>query len=205
MVHNTVFIASDYPNAIEYRFAETRNAVITANLTNAAIRSRNGGDAIEGGNVDYAEPEWFSNPSEGDLHLAKPIPNVTKTQLALPQIATDIDCDPRPAGKKTDIGADHTQLQPDLALVVAPPSELTRMVAYAQGEWRRVKVKYTELRAAPLKSQLLWAGVSGAAFLFLAQFVLLAYVLLRVRKLGKELAKLKGRRRSSSGLPKTLR
>jgi pectate lyase len=43
--NNKVFIQGSYPNAIEYRFAATKNVVIKDNVTNKSIASRDGGQA----------------------------------------------------------------------------------------------------------------------------------------------------------------
>jgi hypothetical protein len=112
VVHNSVFVAGNYPNAIEYRFKSTKHAFVTANLTNAAITSRDGGDAVVGGNIDYAQADWFTNSATGDLHITAPVPNAVKAQLTSPDVPFDIDCEPRNGGR-TDVGADHSDLQPN--------------------------------------------------------------------------------------------
>lgn len=43
--NNKVFIEGNYPNAIEYRFAATKNVLIKGNVTNKPIVSRDGGQA----------------------------------------------------------------------------------------------------------------------------------------------------------------
>ena len=48
--NNKIFIEGNYPNAIEYRFAATKNVVIKDNMTNKAIISRDGGQAQLSGN-----------------------------------------------------------------------------------------------------------------------------------------------------------
>jgi hypothetical protein len=42
---NTILLATGYPNAIEYRFSRTTAVVIEGNITNKAIKARNGGSA----------------------------------------------------------------------------------------------------------------------------------------------------------------
>ena len=66
--NNSIYI--QYPNAIEYRFAETQHVEIANNLTNQLIRSRNGGLANLNNNYIQADPTWFIDISAGDLHLA---------------------------------------------------------------------------------------------------------------------------------------
>lgn len=45
IMNNIIFMTTDYPNAIEYRFEHTNNVLIQGNITNKAIKSRNGGSA----------------------------------------------------------------------------------------------------------------------------------------------------------------
>ncbi|MEM1189215.1 MAG: right-handed parallel beta-helix repeat-containing protein [Pseudomonadota bacterium] len=57
---NYIFLAHDYPNAIEYRFAATRDALITGNVVNRSIAARDGGHAVVEGNrtSSTAESAW---------------------------------------------------------------------------------------------------------------------------------------------------
>lgn len=50
IINNLIFIEGNYPNAIEYRFAATKNVVIKGNVTNKSIVSRDGGQAELSGN-----------------------------------------------------------------------------------------------------------------------------------------------------------
>jgi hypothetical protein len=50
IINNKIFIEGNYPNAIEYRFAKTKNVVIKDNVTNKSIVSRDGGQAELSGN-----------------------------------------------------------------------------------------------------------------------------------------------------------
>jgi hypothetical protein len=50
IVNNSVFIEGNYPNAIEYRFAATKNLLIKNNVTNKSIVSRDDGQAESSGN-----------------------------------------------------------------------------------------------------------------------------------------------------------
>jgi hypothetical protein len=50
IINNSVFIEGNYPNAIEYRFAASKNLLIKNNETNKSIASRNGGRAELSGN-----------------------------------------------------------------------------------------------------------------------------------------------------------
>lgn len=51
IVNNSVFIEGNYPNAIEYRFAATKNVMIKDNVTNRSIASRDGAQAELSGNL----------------------------------------------------------------------------------------------------------------------------------------------------------
>lgn len=44
--NNVLYMTTSYPNAIEYRFEHTKNVVIEGNITNKAIKKRNGAEAI---------------------------------------------------------------------------------------------------------------------------------------------------------------
>jgi hypothetical protein len=105
--NNTVFQEHGYPNAIEYRFAGTSGGRISNNLTNRAIRSRDGGSATLSSNVTDAEGSWFADPTSGDLHLAPAVPAVDGRGEALPDLTDDFDGEVRPRGAGIEIGADE--------------------------------------------------------------------------------------------------
>ena len=69
VLHNTIVISGTYPNAIEYRFAGRRASTIANNLTDAAIRARDGATATWSSNSSTAAPSMFVTPATGDLHL----------------------------------------------------------------------------------------------------------------------------------------
>lgn len=66
---NTVVIDSDYPNAIEYRFKNTRDIEIYGNTVNRAIVSRNGGDARVFKNRTEKKADWTFELPDGPLAL----------------------------------------------------------------------------------------------------------------------------------------
>lgn len=105
--NNTVYMEHGYPNAIEYRFPATRNAVIANNLTNRAIKGRDGAVADLMNNNETAGVSWFRNPETGDLHLTGRIGDVVDQGVDSDRVEVDIDGDKRPVGKRTDIGADE--------------------------------------------------------------------------------------------------
>lgn len=63
ILNNRIFLAHDYPNAIEYRFPSSKNVIITGNISNKGIRRRNGAQATVTRNQrsdlisDYISPE----------------------------------------------------------------------------------------------------------------------------------------------------
>ncbi len=107
--NNTIYI--EYPNAIEYRFAETTNVEITNNLCNKAISSRNDGQATLSTNLTIAQTDWFLNLEEGNLKLASNIPELVDQGAQLYDLNFDIDQTTRPQGNGFDIGA-HEYIVP---------------------------------------------------------------------------------------------
>jgi hypothetical protein len=102
--NNSIFI--QYPNAIEYRFATTTNIIITNNLTNQLIRSRNGGTATLTTNNTGAMGSWFVDATSGNLRLANNIPSVVDMGTSLVNdVTVDLDQVTRPQMGSYDIGA----------------------------------------------------------------------------------------------------
>ncbi len=106
VVNNTIIFEDDYPNAIEYRFPDSKGLLIANNLTNKAIRLRDGAQAVVQGNDTKARPDWFRNPALGDLRLnARGVAGAAKVP-GLPDCPLDFDGRKRAAGKPTCAGAD---------------------------------------------------------------------------------------------------
>lgn len=104
--HNTILI--EYQNAIEYRFTSTNNVTIENNLTNKAITSRNGAQANVGINATNALASWFTDVTQGDLHIGSAITAVVDQGTDLTGfVGDDIDQELRPIGAGYDIGADE--------------------------------------------------------------------------------------------------
>lgn len=106
--NNTIFHEHSYPNAIEYRFAESNNLTIVNNLTNRSITSRDGGSTLLlANNVSNAQAAWFANVASGDLHLSGERTGVTGAARAVTGLVDDYDKQSRPQGTGLDIGADE--------------------------------------------------------------------------------------------------
>ncbi len=105
--NNTILLLSDYPNAIEIRFPDTTNARIINNLTNRALRVRDGATGIISDNNSDALPDWFINPLAGNLHLRRNLPSVIDMGVALEEVFDDFDKQTRPIGGGIEIGADE--------------------------------------------------------------------------------------------------
>jgi PKD repeat protein len=111
-VHNTVIQNGTYPNAIEYRFPSTTGVTIANNLTDGAIRQRDGAQAAVGANYTAASAEMFVNPGSGDFHLAPAASNAVDQGLVVPDVARDWDGDTRSLGLAPDLGADELRQAP---------------------------------------------------------------------------------------------
>ena len=122
-VYNNTVYTEQYANSIEYRFTASQNNYIANNLTNARIYRRDGASAIVESNVEEAQASWFVNPTAGDLHLSNAPQFVIDQGRNFSDVADDIDCDARPQGQGTDIGADETRSATPTP-TVAPTIEL---------------------------------------------------------------------------------
>ena len=105
ILNNTVLLNGTYPNAIEYRFATTTNVLIEANLTDSAIRARDGATGTVVGNVTTAPAAWFVNAAAGDLHLTAAATGAIDQAPVLADVPDDYDGNRRPIGPSSDIGA----------------------------------------------------------------------------------------------------
>jgi hypothetical protein len=89
--NNKVYVENTYPNAIEYRFAETTGVYIANNLANNVVIQRDGASGTVSTNVTSAESSWFVSPSTGDLHLSCPVPHVVDQGQAILGVTDDFD------------------------------------------------------------------------------------------------------------------
>jgi len=105
--HNTVLMNGNYPNAIEYRFAETTGVIINNNLTDASIASRDGATATVSNNLTSAQSAWFVNATVGDLHLKSTATAAIDKVTAPSQVTSDYDGQTRTSGSLADYGADE--------------------------------------------------------------------------------------------------
>lgn len=104
VAHNSVVLSHPdaYPNAIEYRWAETSNLTMHGNLTNRAITARNDATASDTDNVVDAVLAWFTNADIADLHL---VDCDAPGSAATSAVTEDFDGDLR--GDPTTPGADE--------------------------------------------------------------------------------------------------
>jgi len=107
VLHNTILFEDDYPNAIEVRFPASRGVIVAGNLTNRAIRRRDGAQADLADNVTKASPGMFVRPAAGDLHLTARAAASLALAPARDDCRDDIDGDARPAGRPVTVGADQ--------------------------------------------------------------------------------------------------
>ncbi len=104
--NNTVF-TENYYASIEYRWESTRFASIINNLSNNGIIPRDGGTGVLETNVVNAQSSWFIDATGGDLRLAEAQAIVVDQGTDLTAVPIDFECDGRPKGDSTDIGADE--------------------------------------------------------------------------------------------------
>lgn len=65
--NNIILMENDYANAIEYRFKGTTGAQILNNISNKAIKQRDGATATLSGNITNAEISDYADPAHGDF------------------------------------------------------------------------------------------------------------------------------------------
>jgi hypothetical protein len=110
VLHNTVLMSGQYPNAIEYRFPHTTGVTIVNNLGDAGAQARDGGVAALSGNVWTAAANWFVQPAAGDLHLRSTATAAIDRGVPTSDAPRDWDNEIRPIGPAADVGADEYRL-----------------------------------------------------------------------------------------------
>jgi hypothetical protein len=105
--HNTVLLNGNVTFAIQFRFAQTRDGAARHNLADAPVHLRDNATALLANNHSNARPEWFVNPSNGDLHLRPTAVDAIDQVPALEEVPIDFDGHTRPHGAKADLGADE--------------------------------------------------------------------------------------------------
>jgi hypothetical protein len=106
VLHNTIWLNGQYPNAIEYRFVDTTGVVIASNLSDRSAAARDGAAGTVQNNVWTASASWFVNIGAGDLHLTASATPAINTATTSPDVTTDWDLGARPSDGR-DIGADE--------------------------------------------------------------------------------------------------
>jgi hypothetical protein len=126
IVHNTIFLNGQYPNAIEARFPNTTGVMIVNNLADRAAQLRDGATAAQSGNVWTAASSWFVNPAAGDLHLKSTATSAIDRGVANSDAPLDWDGGTRPVGGNPDVGADeYTGNSASAADTTAPSVSVT--------------------------------------------------------------------------------
>ena len=128
ILHNTIWLDSTYPNAIEYRFATTTELVIANNLSNGQVRARDGASGTLSRNVATALAGWFVNPATGNLHLASAVADAVNAGDPLHSTALDIDGETRTGNP--DVGADEWSGAVDPAPVISGFSATPSTIAF---------------------------------------------------------------------------
>ncbi len=111
VLHNTIVLSGTYPNAIEYRFADTTGVVVKNNLTDAAIFARDGAVAVVANNYTAATRSFFAAPAVGDLHLTAAATAAIDKADTDGSVTADWDGETRSAGP-SDLGADEFVVTP---------------------------------------------------------------------------------------------
>lgn len=104
--NNTVILQNGYPSAIEYRFPATTGVKLYNNLTNVAIRARDGAQGELVTNLGITNLSSFVDVASGNLHLVAASPAVN-VGTPVASVTDDFDGQPRPQGSAPDIGADE--------------------------------------------------------------------------------------------------
>lgn len=102
--NNTVW-TDNYFNSIEYRFALTTGVEIVNNLTNQAIRSREGAIARLNNNFEKSELSYFIDPLNHNYHLSSKAFEAINKGASRMEITYDYDCEKRE--DSIDLGADE--------------------------------------------------------------------------------------------------
>jgi hypothetical protein len=107
VAHNTVLLSGTYFAAIEYRFQESTRIRIINNLTDAAIRQREGAAATVEGNYTQATPGLFKDVEASDLHLTNSATVLLSAAIESDVAPYDWDGDPRTHDARREIGGDE--------------------------------------------------------------------------------------------------
>ncbi len=106
VLHNTVVTQGNTNSAIQLRF-DSNDVVIKNNLISAPIRDRSSNSFVDLGNVLTTDTEIFSDPDNGDLHLATGVEGITGVASVLADAPVDFDGDLRSSNQTSDVGADE--------------------------------------------------------------------------------------------------
>lgn len=105
VLFNTVFLDGTYANAIECRFPASKGLLVAGNLTDGAIRMRDGAEATIRSNATRVNADAFQGIAGGDWHLSSKAKKYLNAALKEKDCPVDIDGEAR--GRKADLGADE--------------------------------------------------------------------------------------------------
>jgi hypothetical protein len=123
--NNTIVMDNSFPWAIEYRFASTSGVLIANNLSNKPVTSRDGATGTVSKNISNASGTWFTNKTNGDLHLTSAVSGVVASGQSIAGLTEDFDGQAR-LSSSIDIGADQ------FIAAAASPLPPTNLRAVAQ-------------------------------------------------------------------------
>ena len=114
VANNTALLRSPAPGltwGMEARYSDSQG-VFAYNLSNLEIwEDRDGAVGSVLGNLTTAQPGWFLDPDQGNLHVGQGVGAVIDQAALLPEVPEDYDGQLRPAGSAPDIGADEVQTE----------------------------------------------------------------------------------------------
>jgi hypothetical protein len=158
--HNTLLLNNNEFYAIEFRFANTRNATARNNLADAPIHLRDDAAAAMSGNLLTATAAFFVNPAAGDLHLLPAATNVINKAAPVNTVTNDFDGQLRPA-TNPDIGADEFTATERPQIIGFRLSGVEALLKFTSSSDAAYAIERTDILATPwttVASNLLGTG-----------------------------------------------
>jgi hypothetical protein len=162
-VYNNTILDTYLP-AIQSRYVQS-TGVISNNLMNKGIQLRDGGTYTGSNNITNADYSLFVDAAGEDFHLNPATAAVAIDQgVNVPEVAYDMDGDPRPYGASTDIGADEVVPAPDAptGLAAAAGDGEVALSWAAADRATKYNVKRSTASGGPYTT--IAAGVAGTSY-----------------------------------------